>query len=259
VIWINKPDQGPPILLIRGVQAARRLCDQYDAGSQDSQHWSFEPGLYNAKSVKRALQKTQHEKCAFCESKVSHVAYGDVEHFRPKKGYRQRRNDLLIQPGYYWLAYEWSNLLFCCQVCNQRFKGNYFPLLDVQKRARSHHDDIQNERPVFIQPALEDPSAFLEFREEYLSAKRGNRRGKLTIEVLGLNREALAERRRERLAALKRLIACRVLLAKRLAKDSDPEFNDELKRIDHHLMQLTKDSAEYSAMMRTALKSSLTI
>ena len=59
----------------------------------------------------------------FCESKVSHIAYGDVEHFRPKAGYRQRPEDPLVQPGYYWLAYEWSNLLFCCQLCNQRFKA----------------------------------------------------------------------------------------------------------------------------------------
>ena len=55
-------------------------------------------------SVKDALREAQHGKCAFCESKISHIAHGDVEHFRPKAGYRQNPEDPLVQPGYYWLS-----------------------------------------------------------------------------------------------------------------------------------------------------------
>ena len=61
------------------------------------------------------LLKAQHDKCCFCESKVTQVAYGDVEHYRPKAGYRQEHGAPLGRPGYYLLAYEWSNLMFCCQ------------------------------------------------------------------------------------------------------------------------------------------------
>ncbi len=192
MIRIKKPKQAPDILRKRGVKAARQFREQYDADPEAHKGWSFDSGIYGAKSVKNALQKAQHDKCAFCESKVSHIAYGDVEHFRPKAGYRQGPNDPLVRPGYYWLAYEWSNLLFCCQLCNQRFKGNHFPLIDDTQRAKSHHDDIKNEQPLFIHPAIEDPSDFLEFDKEYLCAIDDNARGKATIEALGLNRDKLA-------------------------------------------------------------------
>ena len=142
----------------------------YYADPEAHNGWSFDSGLYGAKSVKNGLKKAQLDKCAFCESKISHIAWGDVEHFRPKAAYRQGANEPLIRPGYYWLAYEWSNLLFCCQLCNQRFKGNDFPLIDVTRRAKSHHDSIRAEQPLFIHPAIGDPSLFLEFRAEYISA-----------------------------------------------------------------------------------------
>ena len=105
--------------------------------------------------------------------------------FDPKRGIDRDPRDPLVQPGYYWLAYEWSNLLFCCQLCNQRFKRNHFPLADETKRARSHHEDIKNEQPLLIHPAQDDPGMFLEFNEEYLRAINGNQRGKATIEILG--------------------------------------------------------------------------
>ena len=116
--------------------------------------FEFNAGLYRSRSVKIALQKAQHDKCAICESKVTHIAYGDVEHFRPKAAYRQSTDGPLVRPGYYWLAYDWSNLLFCCQLCNQRFKRNHFPLIDPSQRAKSHNDEIGNEQPLLINPTI---------------------------------------------------------------------------------------------------------
>jgi hypothetical protein len=48
----------------------------------------------------------------------------------------------LEQPGYFWLAYVWANLFLACQLCNQSFKKNLFPLADPAKRARSHLHDL---------------------------------------------------------------------------------------------------------------------
>ena len=84
----------------------------------------------------------------------------------PRRAIDRTPEDPLVQPGYYWLAYEWSNLLFCCRLCNQQFKRNHFPLADPARRARSHRDDIGQEEPLLINPAIEDPAAFLEFREK---------------------------------------------------------------------------------------------
>jgi hypothetical protein len=185
---------------------------------------------------------------------VTPIAYGDVEHFRPKAGYRQGPNDPLARPGYYWLAYEWSNLLFCCQLCNQRFKGNHFPLMDATQRAKSHHDDIKNEQPLFIHPAMEDPSDFLEFDEQYLCAIDDNVRGQATIEALGLNRDKLVEKRGDALKKLKLLIKFRDHISSQIIEKSVPELVDQLTEIDEHLSDCTSDSGEYAAMVRAVLR-----
>jgi hypothetical protein len=43
------------------------------------------------------------------------VAHGDVEHYRPKS-------------IYWWLAYTYDNYLFACQICNQTYKSDNFPI-----------------------------------------------------------------------------------------------------------------------------------
>lgn len=59
-------------------------------------------------------------KCAYCESPVTATAHGDVEHFRPKS-------------IYWWLAYCYDNFLFACQICNQLYKGDHFPINTNQR------------------------------------------------------------------------------------------------------------------------------
>ena len=128
MIRITKPSQAPKILRERGRTTTDDNCATFDVAPNDylagNKTFEFDRSLYAAKSVKKALVKAQHEKCCFCESKVTDVAYGDVEHFRPKAGYRQTGTDPLGRPGYYWLAYVWENLFFSCQLCNQRFKAS---------------------------------------------------------------------------------------------------------------------------------------
>jgi uncharacterized protein (TIGR02646 family) len=254
VIRIKKPTQAPAVLQSRGSKATQQLCAEYDGDPRSRRRWKFDSKLYGAKSVKAALQKAQHDKCAFCESKISHIAYGDVEHFRPKAGYRQKPTEPIRKPGYYWLAYDWTNLLFCCQICNQRNKGNHFPLINDANRARSHHDDIKHEQPLFINPADEDPREFLEFREEYVCATDGNSRGAQTIDVLGLNRELIAERRGDLLAKLKILIVCREQLKAKPGGHPDPLSKNHIAMINAHLERCASDSAEYAAMVRALLK-----
>ena len=192
MIRVNKPRRAPAIPRGNGHTACEADCTAYDAGARS---FHFDARLYAHESVKRILCRAQHGKCCFCESKVTHVAYGDVEHFRPKAGYCQRRNDRLTTPGYYWLAYDWANLLFCCQLCNQRYKRNLFPLIDPKARATSHHDDHSREQPLFINPAVDDPEQHIDFREG--RAVPRSRKGRATIQALRLNRPELLKRRSE--------------------------------------------------------------
>ena len=120
--------------------ATKKLKDEYNADpaafDAGSKKFEFDSGLYGHKSIKTKLKSLQSKKCCFCEAKVPHIAHGDIEHFRPKGGYKQKDDDDLGRPGYFWLAYDWKNLYFSCQLCNQRHKKNLFPLKDPNKRAK---------------------------------------------------------------------------------------------------------------------------
>jgi len=79
--------------------------------------------------VAEALGRLYEWKCAFCESKRFKP---QVEHFRPKK-YVTGLNGY---SGYYWLCYEWTNLLPCCKDCNET-KGTSFPIQNENNRVYS--------------------------------------------------------------------------------------------------------------------------
>jgi hypothetical protein len=174
---------------------------------------------------------------------------GDVEHYRPKAGFSQGKRGRIEGPGYYWLAYEWSNLLLCCAICNQRFKRSLFPLADPTKRARSHRHDVRLEEPLFIDPATQDPEEHISFRQEIPFPVGGSRAGKATIEALGLDREILNERRRDRLAQLR-------ILAKLV--EMEPSASAELVQLIDEAKTLLDESithaAEFAGMGRAAAK-----
>ena len=174
------------------------------------------------------------------------------EHFRPKAGYQQSPEDDLHKPGYYWLAYEWSNLLFSCQICNQQGKKNLFPLANPRRRACSHRDEVAAEKPLLIDPAQQDPERFIGFRQEVAFPRNRQRTGKVTIEVLGLNREALREKRRDYLAPLLELKKQRELLRRLIAERGDACPLDLVARlhiIDGLFVDCRQDSAEFAAMV----------
>lgn len=245
MIRVTKPTQAPRILRERGKATTEANCSAFDSAPVDYSNgirtFEFDSGLYGAKSVKNSLIKAQHRKCCFCESKVTDVAYGDVEHFRPKGGFRQIESDPLGRPGYYWLAYAWENLFFSCQLCNQRFKRTLFPLEDPNQRALSHNDDLSLEKPLFVDPSQSDPEEYIAFREEYPYAVDSNAIGRATIEGLGLAREELNESRRDLLEKLK--------IIKILADMPVPE-STEAQAL---LVRAVREDSEYSSMARAAI------
>jgi uncharacterized protein (TIGR02646 family) len=257
MIRVAKPIAPPAVLVTRGIPAAQSHCNDYTASPADyrsgAKNFKFNKKIYAATAVKNALLAAQHGKCAFCESFVSHISYGDIEHFRPKAGYKQRKGDKLKRPGYYWLAYDWDNLFFCCQLCNEEFKNNHFPLKNGHNRANSHTDNLSDEEPLLIHPVRLDPVAHITFRKERAVAVSGSAEGKATIRVLGLNRPALREARVRRLQNLKRLLRLRDLFQDKIATSSTPALVKELANVNDALLASQQDTAEYSAMARAFL------
>jgi len=237
----------PEILNQSGTAKTRTLCEDYDQGKGS---FDFDSAVYGHKTVKQALIDMQHGKCCFCESKILHIASGDVEHYRPKAGYRQNRDEALRKPGYYWLAYAWENLLLSCERCNRQCKKNLFPLLDDDKRAHCHQDDIAMETPLLINPTVTDPKNHIGFRDEIPYPIDDSPYGKTTIAALGLDREELNEIRRTKLDKLK-ILADIIKVAE--ASPNQEDLRQQAEKAHQFLLKSISPQAEYSAMVAAIL------
>ena len=158
--------------------------------------------IYGA--LKKCLKDYFFGKCAYCESVFDHVAWGDVEHYRPKRGVTEDKE----HPGYYWLAYCTNNLMPTCQLCNQgKGKRNHFPI--TGKRAMKPVDDVSQELPELLSPYEENdcgPGAahvkyvFEESERELMPTGRIEGitiRGEKSVYLYDLNRAALVKQRRK--------------------------------------------------------------
>jgi uncharacterized protein (TIGR02646 family) len=206
MVRITKTPEGPKGLTTKGAAAQKLVCADYDACPKDYNTGrktlpKSRNGIYGSSAVKQMLMKAHHNKCCYCEQVFGAPRDLAVEHFRPKSGARQaRRGKETYHPGYYWLAYDWDNLLLSCHECNSTYKQILFPLVNPKRRARSHHKNIALERPLFVHPALQDPRDHIRFHED--SPKHLTEIGRVTIEEIGLDRPLLRE---ARLKELKRL------------------------------------------------------
>ena len=203
--------------------------------------------IYGHADVKRSLVAMHHGKCCYCESKVRHTGPGTIDHYRPKAASQQQVGAPFTRPGYYWLAYNWENLLFECVACNQTHKRNLFPLIDDNQRALSHFHPVANETPALLDPSNpnDDPSNFISFRAEYVFALNGNQRGQTTIDILELNdRPDLVEQRREKIAVLRNIQNIVRLL---------PGTAEALEA-QQFLNSTVLDTAQYAAMSRIFLQ-----
>jgi len=206
MILIVKPSAAPPYFSRRGIKQTELDCESFDLCPDEylsgkRRFPKFKNSIYNAKQVKEALLKAQYNKCCYCESKPLASRDLAIEHFRPKGEVRQTRNDKKEYPGYYWLAYEWDNLLLSCHGCNSDHKGILFPLANPRHRARSHHSDIHLEQPLFVHPAKQNPRDHIRFEDDAPIALTPLI-GRTTIKEIGLRRDALREERLNKLQEL---------------------------------------------------------
>src|SRR5262249_20904250 len=178
------------------------------------------------------------------------TSWDQLDHFRPKNKVLDENQRTVCNragkphTGYYWLAYEWTNLLPSCSFCNQR-KGAVFPVLPGSLHARQPGQE-SGEKPIFIHPISDDPADHLEYVPTTGFLKSKTPRGKGCIDLLSLNREALVNDRREAYSA------CIVLLGDLLnaVKESAAPPTDKLAKLKSFMHGVAK----YSLVCRSALK-----
>lgn len=235
---------------------------------------------YKDDAVKQTLGLLFAGKCAYCESFYSSTQPMDVEHYRPKGAVSAESPADKDHPGYYWLAASWENLLPSCIDCNRQRtqeevvddtttrtkklgKKDRFPVAGT--RARRHGEDLDAEKPLLLDPSVDDPQRFLRYDLElglvlprYKSGKKHDR-AVASIEVYGLNRSGLVQDRRHiirmidhRLALIDRLGTLRNRVAGQ--PDIEQVLDEVIGQEISVLRELAQPNRPYSGLVRQLLR-----
>jgi hypothetical protein len=205
MIHVSRDHKNPPkILTGKGCQKKIKALLEGSTKRKFSKHY------YANKSVRKTLYAKYHDKCAYCESAPGPTSELRIDHYRPKSEVKGEPS----HPGYYWLAYEWSNLLPACDKCNTA-KLSSFPIAPTGKRVMNPvvYDDggqlklnreeclvdsktLKAEKPFLLHPEIDEPEKHLDFLPDgKIEGKSG--RGKWTIKLCDLNREKLVLARKK--------------------------------------------------------------
>ena len=237
--------------------------------------------VYADKAVRKVLQGMFHGKCAYCESRITTIYSGDIEHFRPKGG------------GYYWLAADWDNLLFACPFCNQTYthaftvngevkelvqgKRDQFPLSDESRRMGLVHAasflgdpeqympayDAEEEVRLLLRPCTDkDIEAYFSYTDEGLirvaagMTGPARQRAQVSIDTFALQRLGLVLAREARLVQIK----AQIRRVEEAIEDFDAHIDDPeelrtwyesvLREEMETLARFQDDDQEYAGMAR---------
>ena len=217
--------------------------------------------------TKEQLLKESSNKCAYCETSMLAVAFGDVEHYRPKS-------------RYWWLAYVYDNYLASCAICNQRFKSDQFEfagpamppppvtagMSDEQIDAVAqtaipdpmdpaavaiYEQAHRNERPFIPNPYIDDPETYFSWqifegiREVEVVARPGIANAAAVLDacerIYGINRPDLKRRRFEHYEFYKNFA---------LALNDLPADAPSRPSIERLVTSMAEPNSQYAAMIR---------
>lgn len=251
------------------ISALDRIRERVNAGQTPAiekadEHWRNE-------RVTDKLYDSHHGKCCYCERMRDRKREMDVEHYRPKG----KVEDDASHTGYWWLVFEWNNLLWSCKTCNQKFKGTIFTLLPNGTRSYDETSDLSLERPHLINPKIEDPIQFISFQVDqgggrcFVTAvpragigSDNETRARETIRIVGLNRKepgySLVQERGDAFLETEfEMIVLYIRHADR-AKDAVPEnrqgYLDSINDLREQLKKFVLSKRPFSGVYRDYLR-----
>jgi hypothetical protein len=213
-------------------EAFAKLRDTYEAGGYKTQRrFEFDERVWRPYATQ--LAEPTFGKCAYCETSIAGRDQIAVDHYRPRTKAEGLAKGEISPDHYWWLAYEWRNLVPSCTRC-VRAKRNRFPVLG---RRAEPFSSLDGESPLVLCPyGPLEPDEHLWF-EESGHVNPLSDQGEVTIQVLELNRDDLIQgRRRRAVQVLNRL-------------DQQRRALDTVSR-----EELTAPHVEYSAVARQLLE-----
>jgi uncharacterized protein (TIGR02646 family) len=201
VIFVSRSNEVPAPLRSKAAATARARATRFyrrPPSLRLQEGHTFDRRIYAAPVVLKALQRLFSDKCAYCESPPGNSQRALVDQFRPTAGALDTDGSYHVD-HYWWLAYEWQNLLLVCPDC-ARMKGARFPVQGARAEPGAKGARLQDEDAELLDPCADDPGSHLVYTEDGYVAS-GTARGRATIETLSLNRWWLVLARADALKA----------------------------------------------------------
>jgi 5-methylcytosine-specific restriction endonuclease McrA len=196
------------------------------------------------------LRELYFNKCACCERSRGEEL--EIDHYRPKKA-RQYKDKTYNHSGYYWLTYEWSNLMPLCTSCNNS-KSNYFPLKDETKRVTSPSHQLAynskelyaHEEPLFVNPEIDlNPERHFKYLPNGKVEGRTDE-GRTMVKFYTLNSRT---KKRERKAIIQgyiqKISAALSEYSKSIESQKDAELRGDLKNTFREILNNGKKKNHY--------------
>ena len=207
-----KKNPKPQILIDNAKRWTEEYCSCLEAGKEPTNEVITR---YKHPDIKKELEEETYGKCAYCECKIKHISYGDIEHILPKNA--SARPDLYV---------DWENLTLSCEQCNRSGKRAYY-----------------NPQMPLINPYLDEPWKCFNDIGPLVMPAIGDNRAFITEKILKLNRAALVERRIERINSVEALLQS-------WAKEQDDTVKELLSEQLHNEYSADK---EFSSTIRSFL------
>jgi hypothetical protein len=228
------------------------------------------------KALKPGLMALSDDKCWYCESKDLR-SDNAVDHFRPKNNVKGSERFPLVDdhPGYWWLAFDYTNYRFSCTLCNSIRKDldgttggkqDYFPLMDEERRCIDRDGNLEEEQPVLLDPTRVLDVGALCFDDAGKAAPRAKRlaesdaayrqwedRASESIRFYHLNHHAIVEARYSRIRYIRRVANKADKSLDRMQRNvagAEAEVQGWLEE----LKQAISPKSEYSAAVISILK-----
>lgn len=250
--WVEKVDQ------LKQVIESAEPKDRKELINKNAKLW---------RDLKETLSEFSNGKCWYCETKEFR-SDRVVDHFRPKNRVAERDD----HPGYWWLAFDWTNYRYSCTFCNSLRKSekdepaggkaDHFPIIDEQRRACDPDGSIEDEFPYLLDPIRNGDTPLLTFTDDgravpcytddnSLHYERANQ----SIELFHLNHPEICEARYSICYEIKQLVkeGNRAFSRQEESADAALVGNESFEGTVRKLRKMVDKNAEYSRAARAIL------
>lgn len=249
----------PPELIAEGEQLTRELMalppdQRNDFIDRHADYWG---------KLKKHYMDLSHGKCWYTETKETASHY-HMDHFRPKKKPKVLKKNCEIETitsteAYWWLAFDWKNYRLAASIPNTS-KGSYFPL-KKHSCVLTQGKDVGEEWSGLLDPADAYDVSLIAFGLDgkvYPACTDTTcwdaLRVRLSVRVLDLDNVTLVDARKE----IQQTCKTKIELIKRAyheyAQTNSPIYRDVLKKHVIELRDMTKPTAEMSAVARNYIR-----